>query len=168
MACPEHDPYSQVQLLVSHGCRAAALDPKHVYLVKRRSLSGPRVLLADDHSFLLRAVSALLSDSCKVVATVSDGAALVTEALRLNPDVIVTDIAMPIMNGIDAIRQIKEAGSKARFVFLTVHTEEEFVKTCLAEGALGYVHKSRMKAHLGPAIQEVLDGRSYISLPKTS
>jgi DNA-binding NarL/FixJ family response regulator len=130
-------------------------------------LSGPRVLLADDHSFLLKAVAALLCESCKVVGVVSDGAALVSEAIRLNPDVIVTDITMPVLSGIDAVRQIKESGSKARIVILTVHSEDEFVKTCLAEGALGYVHKSRMKAHLIPAIQEAFDGRSYISLPRS-
>ena len=129
-------------------------------------MSEPRVLLADDHAFLLRAVAGLLSQSCKVVGAVSDGATLVSEALRLNPDVIVTDITMPGLSGIDAIQQIAGSGCLARFVFLTVHTEQEFVETCLAHGALGYVHKSRMKAHLVAAIREALGGRSYISLPK--
>ena len=123
----------------------------------------PRLLLADDHAQLLEAEIALLSPNFDVVGRASDGASLVTKALGLEPDVIVTDITMPGMGGIDALRTLRESGSTAKFVFLTVHTEEEFVKVCMAEGALGYVWKSRMKGHLVPAIYAVLDGLPYIS-----
>jgi DNA-binding NarL/FixJ family response regulator len=126
-------------------------------------LLRPRVLLADDHSQLLEAASALLRPHFEVVGTASDGASLVTEALRLKPDVIVADITMPVLSGIDAVHQLHESGSCAKLVFLTIHSEEEFVKACLAAGALGYVLKSRMKVHLVPAIQAALAGATYIS-----
>lgn len=122
-----------------------------------------RVLLADDHSPLLEAVTAMLKPHFEVVGVATDGAMLVSEALRLHPDVIVTDISMPVLSGIDAVRRLREFNISVPFVFLTVHAEEEFVKACLSEGALGYVIKSRMKAHLVPAIKAALTGQSYIS-----
>lgn len=123
----------------------------------------PRVLLADDHSALLEAASALLRPHFDVVGTASDGATMVSEALRLNPDVIVADITMPVLSGINAANKLRECGCAAKLVFLTIHSEEEFVKACMAEGALGFVLKSRMKAHLIPAIQSALAGQTYVS-----
>ena len=123
----------------------------------------PRVLLADDHSALLRAITALLAPQFEVVGAVADGAALVSEALNLRPDVIVADITMPRLSGIDAAHRLRELASSARIVFLTVHSEEQFVKACLAEGALGYVIKANMKSHLIPAIRAALLGETYIS-----
>jgi DNA-binding NarL/FixJ family response regulator len=126
-------------------------------------LSRPHVLLADDHAALLEAATALLSAHYDTVGTATDGEMLVQEALRLRPDVIVTDITMRGMGGIDAIRQLRERGFLPRVVILTVHEEEEFLKACMAEGALGYVIKSQMKNHLIPAIEAALAGQSYIS-----
>jgi len=126
-------------------------------------LIRPRVLLADDHSALLEAASALLRPHFDVVGTASDGATMVSEALRLNPDVIVADITMPVLSGINAANKLRECGCAAKLVFLTIHSEEEFVKACMAEGALGFVLKSRMKAHLIPAIQSALAGQTYVS-----
>lgn len=123
----------------------------------------PRILLADDHPQLLEAEIALLSPSFDIVGTAGDGASLVRQAAHLKPDVIVSDITMPGMDGINAIRAIRESGSSAKFIFLTVHPEEEFVKVCIAEGALGYVWKSRMKGHLIPAIHAALQNLPYIS-----
>jgi DNA-binding NarL/FixJ family response regulator len=97
-----------------------------------------------------------------VVATVPDGATLVSEALRLCPDVIVADITMPGLSGIDAAHRLRECGSSAKFVFLTIHSEEQFVEACMAEGALGYVVKAHMRAHLIPAIRAALIGELYI------
>ena len=122
----------------------------------------PRVLLADDHSALLRATTALLAPQFEVVGAVADGAALVSEALRLCPDVIVADITMPGLSGIDAAHRLRELASSARIVFLTIHSEEQFVEACMAEGAFGYVVKTHMKAHLIPAIQAALIGELYI------
>ena len=126
------------------------------------SLSRPRVILADDHRAMLEAEIALLSPHFDVVAAVANGVALVSEARRLQPDLIVTDITMPILDGIDALHELRESGSTAIFVFLTVHTDTEFVKACVEAGALGYVKKSDMQDHLVPAIHAAFTGRSYV------
>jgi DNA-binding NarL/FixJ family response regulator len=127
----------------------------------------PRVFLADDHPELLNALTTLLRPHFDLVGTASDGASLVSEAQRLNPDVIVVDITMPVMTGIDAVHKLVQSGSAAKFVFLTVHTGEEFLKACLSEGALGFVAKPHMKGHLIPAIQAALQGQTYIFLSGT-
>ena len=85
---------------------------------------------------LLEAEIALLSPYFDVVGTAADGAALVSEACRLHPDIIVTDISMPILNGIDAVHKLRELGSTAKFVFVTVHTEKEFVEACHGSGSV--------------------------------
>jgi len=126
-------------------------------------LSRPRVLLADDHGALLDAARALLSPYFDVVGTVADGAALVLATRRLLPDVIVTDVSMPILNGIDAAHELQASGSTAKIVFLTVRREKEYVEACMQAGALGYVQKFNMKRHLVLAIQAVLAGQSYVS-----
>ena len=122
----------------------------------------PRVLLADDHPAIREAITALLKLQFDIVGTVTDGATLVSEALRLCPDVIVADITMPVLSGIDAAHRLHESAPSVKIVFLTVHSEEQFMKACMAEGALGYVLKSHMKSHLIPAIQAALDGQTYI------
>ena len=123
----------------------------------------PRVLLADDHLALLKAEIALLSPYFDVVGTAADGAALVSQTRSLHPDVIVTDISMPVLTGIEAMRKIRESGSRAQFVFLTVHREEEFVEACMEAGALGYVQKYRMNKDLMPTILAALAGQTYVS-----
>jgi DNA-binding NarL/FixJ family response regulator len=123
----------------------------------------PKVLLADDHPPLVEAASTLLKSHFDLVGIATDGAMLVSEALRLQPDVIVTDITMPVLTGIDAAVQLLKSSSSAKVIFLTVHSEEEFLKACMAEGALGYVLKSHMKAHLIPAVEAALKGQTYIS-----
>lgn len=123
----------------------------------------PRAILADDHAPLLEAASALLRPYCDIVGIVTDGEMLVEEAMRLRPDVIVADIAMPVMTGIGAIRRLHELEFSPAVVFLTIHAEPEFLDACIAEGALGFVLKSRMKSHLIPAIEAALAGQSYIS-----
>jgi DNA-binding NarL/FixJ family response regulator len=125
-------------------------------------LIRPRVLLADDHPALLEATTALLKAQFDVVGTATDGATLVSEALRLCPDVIVADITMPVLSGIEAAHRLRESALSAKIVFLTVHSEEPFMKACIAEGALGYVLKSHMKAHLIRAIKAALVGQLYI------
>ena len=127
----------------------------------------PRVLLADDHHEFLEAEIALLRPHFELVGTASDGVSLISEAERLNPDVVVVDITMPVMNGIDAVHRLVESGSTTKFVFLTINTGEEFVRACQQAGARGYVWKARMKAHLIPAIYAALKDLSYIS-PLTS
>jgi DNA-binding NarL/FixJ family response regulator len=125
-------------------------------------LSRPRVLLADNHPALLRATSALLSTQFDVVGTAADGENLVAKALSLRPDVIVADITLPLLSGIEAAHRLRVSAPSARIVFLTIHAEQQFVDACVAEGALGYVLKPQMKAHLIPAISAALAGQSYI------
>lgn len=123
----------------------------------------PRILLADDHSAFLERTTALLEPQFEIVGAVEDGAALVSEALRLRPDVIVADITMPGLSGIDAAHRLRQFASSARIVFLTIHSEEQFIEACRAEGALGYVVKGHMNSHLIPAIQAALTGAAYVS-----
>lgn len=120
------------------------------------------MLLADDYPALLEATTALLRPQFDVVGTATDGATLVSEAIRLSPDVIVTDITMPVMSGIEAAHQLRESVPSAKIVFLTIHSEAQFVNACLDEGALGYVIKSQMRAHLIPAIRAAVVGQPYI------
>jgi DNA-binding NarL/FixJ family response regulator len=112
---------------------------------------------------MLEAEIALLSPYFDVVGTAADGAALVAKAHSLSPDVIVTDISMPILNGIDAVHKLRESGSRAKLVFLTIHSDKEFVDSCMGAGAFGYVQKRHMKHQLVPAIQAALAGQFYVS-----
>jgi DNA-binding NarL/FixJ family response regulator len=126
-------------------------------------LIRPRVFLADDHPDFLKLEMAFLKPHFELIGTAADGASLVSAVLRLRPDVVVADITMPKLSGIDAVRQLVQSGSTAKFVFLTIHSSEEYVQACLAQGARGFVTKSRMNSHLIPAIQAVLDGLPYIA-----
>ena len=122
-----------------------------------------RVLLADDHPPLLEAALAILKPHYDIVGIATDGAMLLSEALRLRPEVIVSDITLPIFSGIEAVHRLRKSNSQARVVFLTIHAEEGFLKASMAEGALGYVLKLRMKSQLIPAIEAALEGKSYVS-----
>ena len=102
-------------------------------------MNRPRILLADDHTLVLERVAALLQSTFDVVGAARTGREMISEAIRLNPDVIVADISMPGLSGIEAAHQLHERGSMAKLVFLTIHSNDEFVNACLAEGALGYV-----------------------------
>jgi DNA-binding NarL/FixJ family response regulator len=128
-------------------------------------LSRPRILLADDHISVVERVSALLKPDFEVVGSVSNGKELLSESVRLHPDVIVVDISMPELSGIETVHELRRSGSTAKVVFLTVQTRVEFVHACLAEGALGYVTKSRLATDLIPAIQDALAGLRFISPP---
>ena len=128
-----------------------------------QSLSQPRVLLADDHRGMLEHVLLLLQASFRVVGTAANGRDLVSAALRLQPDVIVLDVTMPTLTGIEAAHELRGAGLCSKIVFLTVHQELEFVEACLEEGALGYVTKCRVRTDLIPAINEALFGHRFIS-----
>lgn len=125
--------------------------------------SRVRVLLADDHPAVRESVLRLLAPEYDVVGAVGDGQSLIDAMDRLRPDVLVLDISMPVMSGIQAARRIKEAGSKVRIVFLTIHEDPEFVRETVVVGALGFVSKPRLASDLPLAIREVLAGRSFVS-----
>ena len=126
-------------------------------------MSKTRVLLADDYRPLLESVLRLLRPEFEIVGEAQNGQALVEAALKLKPDVIVTDISMPILNGIEAAKRLREAGSTSKIVFLTVVPNPDFIATCMATGALGYVIKARLGTDLEPAIREAVAGRIFIS-----
>jgi DNA-binding NarL/FixJ family response regulator len=128
-------------------------------------LGKVRVLLADDHRQFLTIVANLLTPAFEIVASVPDGQSLLEVAKRIEPEVIVTDISMPILGGMEAGRQLSESGCAAKIIFLTAHSDADFVEACLSNGALGYVLKSRIMTDLLPAIQEALAGRIFISPP---
>ncbi len=126
-------------------------------------MSKIRVLLADDHGDMLDTVALMLVPEFDVVGTVTNGKALLSAAERLKPNVVIVDISMPILNGIEAVQRLMESGSQAQVVFLTVHESSDYVHAALATGALGYVVKPRLGVDLGAAIKEVHAGRSYLS-----
>ena len=118
-----------------------------------------RVLLADDHEAMLDRVGRLLATEYDVVGTVTDGQQALDAAMELEPDVLVLDISMPVMNGIETARRLKEAGSETRIVFLTVHDDPDFAREALEVGALGYVIKQRIASDLVAAIKKAHAGR---------
>jgi DNA-binding NarL/FixJ family response regulator len=126
-------------------------------------MAPPRVLLADDHNLLLGAFEKLLSPECEIVGTVSDGRALVVEAQRLKPDVIVLDIAMPLLNGLDAGRQIKQLRKDVKLVFVTMNEDAELAAEAFRAGASAYLLKRSASSELLAAIREVMKGRSYVT-----
>ncbi len=126
-------------------------------------LKRTRVLLADDHEAVLDRVKRLLEDQFQVVGTVRDGQAALEAVAELRPDILILDISMPVLSGMQAAVRLKQKKSEVRIVFLTVHEDPDFAREALATGALGYVTKPRMATDLLVAIKEVLAGRSFVS-----
>jgi len=126
-------------------------------------MARPRILLADDHAMLLEAFKALLEPELDVVGTVTDGRMLLTEFSRLNPDVVLLDIAMPLLNGLDAGRQLRALRRSVKLVYLTMNSDPELAGEALRLGASAYVLKSSAAIELKQAIQEALKGRCYIT-----
>jgi DNA-binding NarL/FixJ family response regulator len=122
-----------------------------------------RILLADDHKGMRDRVVRMLGHEFEMLEPVKDGRAFLEAASRLKPDVCLLDISMPIVNGIEAARQLKESGSTAKIIFLTIHEDPDFLVAALKAGASGYVVKPRMASDLYAAVKEVLVGRTYIS-----
>ena len=126
-------------------------------------VSRPRVLLADDHRLVAEGLKSLLSAEFELVGVVEDGRALVEAARKLRPDVIVADITMPHLNGIDALAQLKQDDEQVRVVFLTMHPEVAYARRALEAGALGYVLKHSAPSELIAAIRAALDGKTWLS-----
>ncbi len=123
----------------------------------------PRVLLADDHRLLREAFTHLLEANCNVVGAVGDGRALLAAAKALQPDVVVLDIAMPLLNGLDAARQLKRLMPAVKVIFLTVSEDPELAAEAFRVGASGFLLKNSAASELHQAIQEALQGRSYVT-----
>jgi len=126
-------------------------------------MTKPRVLLADDHRMVAEGLKGLLVEEFEVVGIVEDGRALVAAARKLRPDVIVSDISMPQMNGLDALAHLKRDNPAVRVVFLTMHRDAAYARRALEAGASGFVLKHSAPAELVLAVRAALQGRTFIA-----
>jgi DNA-binding NarL/FixJ family response regulator len=122
-----------------------------------------RILLADDHTLTLEGIRAVIEPHHEIVGMVTDGRALVDAALRLQPDLIILDITMPLLNGVDAAIQIKKSLPGVKLLFVTMHVNPAYLEAALNAGGTGYVLKSAAREELLDAIQSVLNGRIYVT-----
>jgi DNA-binding NarL/FixJ family response regulator len=126
-------------------------------------MKRPRILLADDHKIVLEGLKNILEPEFELVGTVEDGRALVAQAAKLRPDVIVADISMPGLNGIEAVRKIKKTDESIKVVFLTMHPDPTYAADAFDAGASGFVLKHSASSELITAIKEAIQGRTYIT-----
>lgn len=138
------------ELDLTHGSRVVPMNRK-------------RVVVADDLGPFLKAVGDLLQPSFDVVGVASDGRGALETTLRLKPDLVVLDVTMPVMSGIQVAKELMRRCSRAKIVFLTVHEDADILKTCQASGGLGYVVKQSMGTDLIPAMNEALAGHVFTS-----
>jgi DNA-binding NarL/FixJ family response regulator len=122
-----------------------------------------RLLLADDHAAMLGKSVRLLEGEFEIVGTVANGLDLLVTAARLDPDVVVLDITMPGLDGIEAARRLQRAGCRAKLVFLTVHDDPDYVRAAMDAGGAAYVAKPRLASDLIPAVHAALEGRRFVS-----
>jgi DNA-binding NarL/FixJ family response regulator len=122
-----------------------------------------RVLVADDVALMLSAVAALLENSFDVVAAVSNGQSALKKTLKLQPDLVVLDVSMPGMNGIEVAAELKRLGNKAKIVFLTSYEDSEIEAACFSVGGLGYVLKDFVATDLLEAMKAAFAGRAFVS-----
>jgi DNA-binding NarL/FixJ family response regulator len=127
------------------------------------SHSRPRLLIADDHPIFADSLKIYLEQTYPVLGVVHDGRALVEEALRLRPDVIITDMVMPTLNGLDAARRIKKVAPGMKFVFLTMRDDPNLAAAALELGAIAFILKVSTGTELFQAIDQVLHGKSYLT-----
>jgi DNA-binding NarL/FixJ family response regulator len=126
-------------------------------------MSKPRILIADDHRILADGLRSLLEPEFEVVGMVADGRELLASAKQLRPDVIVADVAMPSLNGIEAAARLRDLGVTAKVVFLTMHNEVAYARRAMQAGAAGFVLKHSAASELVTAVREALQGRTYVT-----
>lgn len=126
-------------------------------------MSRPRVLLADDHALVLEGLGKLLEDQYDLVAKVQDGRTLVREAQKLQPDVMIVDISLPQLNGLDAARQIVKLNPKAKIIFLTMHADPAYAREAFQMGASGFLLKRSAASELSQAVEAALKGQIFIT-----
>jgi len=122
-----------------------------------------RVVVADDQVRMLVVIADLLEESFDVIGLVSDGRAALDATLALEPDLVVLDVSMPVMSGIEVARELGHRSNTTAIVFLTVHEDAQIMASCLAAGGLGYIVKEFMDSDLIPAMNEALAGRIFVS-----
>jgi len=123
----------------------------------------PRVILADDHTMVMEAFRKLLEPSYKVIDIVADGRALVRAALAQKPDLLLVDVGMPLLNGLEASRQLKEKNQSIKIIFLTMNDDPDIAEEAMRTGAFGFLLKTSAPSELLHAIQEALKGRRYVT-----
>lgn len=126
-------------------------------------MTRPRVLIADDHRVVAQGLKTMLSAEFDLVGVVADGRAMVDAAKALRPDVIVADVSMPELNGIDALETLRHEGLDVPVVFLTMHSQPGYARRALRAGAAGYVLKLAAPEELVQAIRAALDGGTFVS-----
>jgi DNA-binding NarL/FixJ family response regulator len=122
-----------------------------------------RVVLADDHREVIAKIRVILGDEFDIIEAAENGHQAVSAVLALNPDVFVTDISMPVLNGLQAARRIQKTNSRVKIIFLTIHEDRDFIAAAFSAGATGYVTKRRLSTDLVVAIQEALKGHTFVS-----
>jgi DNA-binding NarL/FixJ family response regulator len=136
---------------------------KTVGVPKNPDGAAPRILLAEDQEEVRIVIEHLLEGEFHVIGTAENGQRALELAPILSPDVIVLDVGMPVLNGIEAAERLRESGSTSKIVFLTMHEDADFVNAALSTGALGYVLKSSAGADLIPAIHQAVEGKRFVS-----
>ncbi|MBP3957003.1 response regulator transcription factor [Gemmata sp. G18] len=126
-------------------------------------MNRPRVLFADDHRLIREAFARLVEPECDVVGAVADGLALLAEVPTLRPDIVVADIAMPLLNGLDATRQLRKDAPDVKVIILTMNEDADLAAEAFRVGASGFLLKNSAASELLQAIREVAQGRSYIT-----
>jgi DNA-binding NarL/FixJ family response regulator len=126
-------------------------------------MKRPRVIMADDHSLILAGLRKLVEADCDVVATVEDGRELLEAAQRINPDLILLDISMPLLNGLDAARQLSKIVPDCKLIFLTMHASPAYATEAFQAGASGYLLKRSAASELQQAIRSALNGQYYLT-----
>jgi DNA-binding NarL/FixJ family response regulator len=122
-----------------------------------------RVVLADDHREVIAKIRGVLGDEFEIIEAAENGNQAVIAVLELQPDVFVTDISMPVLNGLQAARRIQKTNSRVKIIFLTIHEDRDFIAAAFSAGATGYVTKRRLSTDLVVAIQEALKGHTFVS-----
>ena len=138
-----------------YGCRVLATEGIDVDRI--------RVVLADDHREVIATIRGILGDEFDVIEAAENGRQAVTAVVALDPDVFVTDISMPLLNGLQAARSIQKTNPRVKIIFLTIHEDRDFIAAAFSAGATGYVTKRRLSTDLVVAIQEALKGRAFVS-----
>ena len=131
-------------------------------------MNRPRILLADDHTMFGEGLKGLLQDDFDLLGTVENGAILVESAVRLEPDIVILDISMPVLNGFDTARELRKRGTSAKIIFLTMHADTGLMAEALRCGASGYVVKQSAGKDLISAIRQVFEGKTYFPNFETS
>jgi len=144
-------------------CDQPTLEPSQTLEKTNPARRVPRVLIADDQEEMVRTIAVALENEFDIIGTAEDGKRAIELATQLLPDILVLDISMPLVNGIEAAWRLKKTASPTKIIFVTVHTDPDFVEAARSAGALGYVWKESLAGDLAPAVRAVLQGNRFTS-----